>query len=171
MWIICYVPLWLCLHIFFTVLLKKIYTHCENCLIIISLWENCRNFNVVRIVAQPFLINCYINRICLKQSLEGSECILRFSQGSNFCNSVFVHQWPSKTESTPKGKDLPPLLLELITFHKGDITKTCLYNSGSLKPHFYIVKLWFTGVYNILSISAQKHRLCVLVRTASSRRF
>ena len=51
------------------------------------------------------------------------------------------------------------------------ITKTCLYNVDPLKPHFYIVKLGFTGVYIILLISAQKHRLWVLVRTASPRRF
>ena len=35
------------------------------------------------------------------------------------------------------------------------ITKTCLYNIDPLKPHFYIVKLWFTGVYIIFPISAQ----------------
>ena len=46
------------------------------------------------------------------------------------------------------------------------ITKTCLYNFDPLKPHFYIVKLGFTGVYIIFLISAQKHRLWVLVRTA-----
>ena len=51
------------------------------------------------------------------------------------------------------------------------ITKTYLYNFDPLKPHFYIVKLWFTGVYIIFLISAQKHRLWVLVRTASARRF
>ena len=34
------------------------------------------------------------------------------------------------------------------------ITKTCLYNFDNLKPHFYIVKLGFTGVYNIFLISA-----------------
>ena len=33
-------------------------------------------------------------------------------------------------------------------------------------PIFYIVKLGFTGVYIIFLISAQKHRLRVLVRTA-----
>ena len=48
--------------------------------------------------------------------------------------------------------------------------KTCLYNFDPLKPHFYIVKLGFTGVYIIFLISAQKHRLWVLVRTASARR-
>ena len=48
------------------------------------------------------------------------------------------------------------------------ITKICLYNFDPLKPHFYIVKLGFTGVYIIFFfISAQKHRLWVLVRTAS----
>ena len=35
------------------------------------------------------------------------------------------------------------------------ITKTYLYNFDPLKPHFYIVKLGFTGVYIILLISAE----------------
>ena len=35
------------------------------------------------------------------------------------------------------------------------IRKTCLYNFDPLKPHFYIVKLGFTGVYIIFLISAQ----------------
>ena len=35
------------------------------------------------------------------------------------------------------------------------ITKTCLYNVDPLKPHFYIVKWGFTGVYIIFLISAQ----------------
>ena len=48
------------------------------------------------------------------------------------------------------------------------ITKTRLYNFDPLKPHFYIVKLGFTGVYIIFLISAQKHRLWVFVRTASA---
>ena len=52
-----------------------------------------------------------------------------------------------------------------------NITKRCLYNFDPLKPHFYIVKLGFTGVYIIFLISAQKHRLWVFVRTASVRRF
>ena len=38
---------------------------------------------------------------------------------------------------------------------KRSITKTCLYNFDPLKPHFYIVKLGFTGVYVIFLISAQ----------------
>ena len=51
------------------------------------------------------------------------------------------------------------------------ITKTYLYNFDPLKPYFYIVKLGFTGVYTIFLISAQNHRLWVLVRTASLRQF
>ena len=39
------------------------------------------------------------------------------------------------------------------------ITKTYLYNFDPLKPHFYIVKLGFTGVYIIFLNSAQRHRL------------
>ena len=44
-------------------------------------------------------------------------------------------------------------------------------NVDPLKLHCYIVKLGFTGVYIIFLISVQKHRLWVLVRIASSRRF
>ena len=51
------------------------------------------------------------------------------------------------------------------------ITKTCLYNFDPFKPHFYIVKLGFTGIYTIFLISPPTHRLWVFVRTASSRRF
>ena len=48
----------------------------------------------------------------------------------------------------------------ILYYHKNiRITKTCLYNFDLLKPHFYIVKLGFTGVYIIFLISAQKHRL------------
>ena len=61
--------------------------------------------------------------------------------------------------------------LVVFTTHCPGITKTCLYSFDPLKPHFYTVKQWFTGVYIILFISAQKHRLWVLVRTASARRF
>ena len=35
------------------------------------------------------------------------------------------------------------------------ITKTRLYNFDPLKPHFYIVKLGFAGVYIIFLISVQ----------------
>ena len=51
------------------------------------------------------------------------------------------------------------------------ITKTRLYYFDPIKPHFYIVKLGFTGVYIIFLIFAQNHRLWVLVRTALPRRF
>ena len=46
----------------------------------------------------------------------------------------------------------------VIPFRQGHffhITKTCLYKFDPLKPHFYIVKLGFTGVYIIFHISAQ----------------
>ena len=46
-----------------------------------------------------------------------------------------------------------------ITLTRLLITKTYLYDFDPLKPHFYIVKLGFTGVYIIFVISAQKHRL------------
>ena len=62
-------------------------------------------------------------------------------------------------------------VLRVCGFSWVSVTKTYLYNFDPLKPHFYTVKLGFTGVYIIFPISALKHRLWVLVRTASSRRF
>ena len=73
-----------------------------------------------------------------------------------------MSQYQSKHHSTYQ------LLLHLYVDY---VTKTCLYNVDPLKPHLYIVKLGFTGVYIIFLISVQKHRLWVLVRTASTRRF
>ena len=72
---------------------------------------------------------------------------------------------PSIEAPTLKGKN------RLLLVGANVITKTYLYNLDLLKPHFYIVKLGFTGVYIIFLISAQKHRLWVLVRTALGRRF
>ena len=40
-----------------------------------------------------------------------------------------------------------------------NITKTCLYNFDPLKPHFYIVKLGFAGVY-IIFLSLHKNIDC-----------
>ena len=40
-----------------------------------------------------------------------------------------------------------------------DITKTYLYNFDPFKPHFYIVKLGFTGVY-IIFLSMLKNIDC-----------
>ena len=55
---------------------------------------------------------------------------------------------------------LRPLNFEtLCEGHCDVLTKTCRYNFDPLKPHFYIVKLGFIGVYIIFVIFAQKHRL------------
>ena len=53
--------------------------------------------------------------------------------------------------------DQNQLLLPRFTCSKRDnflvITKTRLYNFDPFKPHFYIVKLGFTGVYIIIHSS------------------
>ena len=74
-----------------------------------------------------------------------------------------------KKEEKKEGR-ADSIQFRFIMDEKCNIMKTCLYNFDPLKPHFYIVKLGFTGVYIILLISAQKHRLWVHVRTASSSR-
>ena len=45
-------------------------------------------------------------------------------------------------------------LIVIANLYNYCITKTCLYNFDPLKPHFYLVKLGFTGVYIIFLISA-----------------
>ena len=49
----------------------------------------------------------------------------------------------------------PGLLCKDLSVTVVSITKTYLYNFDPLKPHFYIVKLGFTGVYIIFLISDQ----------------
>ena len=49
-----------------------------------------------------------------------------------------------------------------------NIMITCPCTIDPLTPHFYMVKLGFTGIYILFLIFAQKHKLWVLVRTASS---
>ena len=62
----------------------------------------------------------------------------------------------AQSDETFHWADMSNCTFALVTAH---ITKTCLYNIDPFKPHFYIVKLGFTGVYIISLISAQKHRL------------
>ena len=57
-------------------------------------------------------------------------------------------QWICKTD------DIPWSDCKYTNWSKS-ITRTYLYNFDPLKPHFYIVKLGFTGVYIIFLISAQ----------------
>ena len=47
---------------------------------------------------------------------------------------------------------------------------SCPFHIDPITPHFYIVKLGFTGAY-IFLIFALKHGLWILVRTTSLRRF
>ena len=51
------------------------------------------------------------------------------------------------------------------------IRQTCPCKVYPLKPHFYIAKLGYAGLYLFFLIFAPKHRLWVPVRTASARRF
>ena len=54
----------------------------------------------------------------------------------------------------------------MCTYTEKIIMKTCPCNVHPFSPHFYIVKLDFTGV-NIFSYFCSKHRLWGLVRIAS----
>ena len=64
---------------------------------------------------------------------------------------LYMYKWQKIHQLTCHADKMPhPLLI-----FSQSITKTCLYNFDPLKPHFYIVKLGFAGVYIIFLISAQ----------------
>ena len=88
---------------------------------------------------------------CMAPSSMRRHFLFSFMRFHAFWLVEIFHLFPSET----KPSDAPP------------ITKTCLYNFDPLKPHLYILKLGFTGVYIIFLLSAQRHRLWVLLRTAS----
>ena len=96
-------------------------------------------------------------------SISTKECY-RHRRGSN-------PRLPSlQSDAHPTEPPRPAYLHRVCQFHRS-ITKSPLYSFDPLKPHFYTVKLGFTGVNINFLISVQKHRLWVPVRTASPRRF
>ena len=106
------------------------------------------------------------NEMCLKYI---TKFIIKFPWKWNFESN----EGSTKSAYVPyKDSDQYACSRSLLSFHclSKDITKTCLYNFDPLKPHFYIVKLEFTG-YTFLILFLVKNRSWVLVRTASSRRF
>ena len=70
-----------------------------------------------------------------------------------FCLFLLLGVWEGQQFVTVA---LLGLFSQLVGFEMAIIMKTCLYNFDPLKPHFYIVKLGFTGVYIIFLIFAQK---------------
>ena len=82
---------------------------------------------------------------------------------------TIAHPEQSSGELKNKYAAMKPCSLS-ITIHQ----KTCLYNFDPLKPHFYTVKLGFTGGYIIFLISAQNidcGYLLELPRRGSSNKY
>ena len=100
-------------------------------------------------------------------------CKVHISGFHDFCFFRQITHVPLPPICSPKCNQvvLYPCKFHVILQSIYDFTKTYLYKFDPFKPHIFIVKLGFPGVYIIFLISAQKHRLWVLVRTASSRRF
>ena len=82
---------------------------------------------------------------------EGPDDILRMRGFSISAHFVHVRRHFPAQRSPIEPDFLCGTCITLCCF----ITKTYLYKFGPLKPHFYIVKLGFTGVYIIFLISAQ----------------
>ena len=102
-----------------------------------------------------------------RNRLAGFDHLSLFSKWASYKfrksrNALSDHKGPENMKFT---------IIKLEETFDCPITKICQYNFDPFKPHFYVVKLGFTGVYIIFLISAQKYKLWVLVRTASPRRF
>ena len=96
-----------------------------------------------------------------KENKTDDVICLHFGVYGNTCG----HMIPSSVYGATKNTYY--VISDLVSRY---ITKTCPCNVYPLKPHFYIAKLGYAG-YTFFFISAPKHRLWVLVRTASARRF
>ena len=103
--------------------------------------------------------------VCMLMRMDTSSKEIILEMEIFFLPCVWGLQCNQPDNKHPRGH------IKLVVAGRMLIPKTCLYNFDPLKPHFYIVKLGFTRVYIIFLISAQKHRLWVLVRTASLRQF
>ena len=100
--------------------------------------------------------------ICCEYSLEAPR------RGASNEYPQHMFSWRNKRKYQYNSVENEPNIWSYAYF---SIRKTCLYHFDPLKPHFYIVKLGFTGVYIIFLIFDQKHKFWVLVRTATPRRF
>ena len=98
-----------------------------------------------------------MSRIKFPSLLRAQYCMLRHSLFYSWSTILYVQIYSTFAPSSP-----PPIVFEKFRKLGGiflsvkvlSITKTRLYNSDPLKPHFYIVKLGLTGVYIIFLISA-----------------
>ena len=109
-----------------------------------------------------FLVNCFIfDKLTSGYLLwEYDDWINpKYSDRQIWANCIDPKQTPQNAASNQSLYFLPLIqqFLDTSTGCRMDIqtiTKTCLYNFDPLKPHFYIVKLGFTGVYIIFLITA-----------------
>ena len=95
------------------------------------------------------------SQIIIITNFEGIEiegfynCI----RAASYENLPFRHVRPTKIQTSLRIRAV--WSKSVVCVKKIRITKTYLYNFDPREPHFYIVKLGFTGVYIIFLISAQ----------------
>ena len=87
-----------------------------------------------------------VNQLLIHDASLKNACCLQVKLGTRYSTEQnrIIFSTPSYTEGGLYSRE-----------NFGTITKTRLYNFDPLKPHFYIVKLGFTGVYIIFLISAE----------------
>ena len=142
---------------------KKYHTYITYMFFFISPWKLCCWYLLK--APQWGTSNEYVQHVFVEKQEKYLPDTLYLALKSKWLMPEYLRYWFLTLDHKVPGLNPTGGGIQLI------ITKTCLYNLDPPKPHFYIVKLGFTGVCIIFLISAQKHRLWVLVRTASPRRF
>ena len=100
-------------------------------------------FDVLKLWHYPLWINISNNSFKLKVQKKFGKATITYRCLPSIRRGEANKQEYIQIEHTVKG-------------NAASITKTCLYNVDPLKPHFYIVKVRFTGVYIIFLISARR---------------
>ena len=115
------------------------------------------------VTQRPHNDDCKINIEDKRQTVSNRACYFQILIGSAFPMELHFRLFCFKERPINRTGEISPSLFEydcvrlnwVAALEIYIITKTYLYNFDPLKPHFYIAKLGFTGVYNILLISAQ----------------
>ena len=116
-------------------------------------------FEKIMMPPSEFLKCCYhqlstVSPVYFFYIPESTVCSERFSSIDTLCNATCLKILDLLIRFCKQiNRHIPHLVYW--TNSGSCITKTLLYNFDPLKPHSYIVKLGFTGVYIISLISAQ----------------
>ena len=99
----------------------------------------------------PFEVGCCLNAVFISSlpSIPNIQPLVEKRRNTKTAEKKHEHSRKETRCQEANRKREPRIQLRRKTKPAENITKTYLYNFDPLKPHFYTVKLGFTGVYII----------------------